>query len=524
MTSSLIDLNGNPLFYKPAHRAASTTAKEFSSWNPSLTSGSSELVDERERLVARHRDLERNDGVISGVSQTYKDNILGPYIKLSAKPDYNMLGKDKEWANDWSKHVEAEWRAYADTTEIDASRSSHFHGLSEQVLTSVFQAGETAALPLWLEDRKTKTAFQMIDTDRISTPPGLQNNPMVRDGIRINSYGEPVSAFVRKTHPADDYKWATNNVEYEEIKFHNKWGRKTFIHAATGTRIGQYRGKPASTAIMSALKMLNSYQEYELKSVITTSLIAAFIETQMSGEELASVFGSDASAFDDARKQWDANLEGGSIIQLPPGDKLSPFTPSRPTTSYAYYVDSFYRHISAGFNIPYELVMKDFSKTNYSSARAAMLEAWRFFSGRRKWLTDYWYSVVYSLWMEEKVNDGTIEAPDFYSNKFAYTRAKWIGAGRGWVDPVKEINAAERRIMVGISTLEDECAEQGKDWEEVLEQRAREKAKMAELGISDMIGEQPPLPVENSDVLQGEDDDEDEDKEAQETGELDDDE
>ena len=37
---------------------------------------------------------------------------------------------------------------------------------------------------------------------------------------------------------------------------------------------------------------------------------------------------------------------------------------------------------------------------------------------------------------------------------------------------------------IGLSTLEAECAGQGLDWEEVLEQRAREKAKLTELGLT----------------------------------------
>ena len=40
------------------------------------------------------------------------------------------------------------------------------------------------------------------------------------------------------------------------------------------------------------------------------------------------------------------------------------------------------------------------------------------------------------------------------------------------------------RMEIGLSTLEAECAGQGLDWEEVLEQRAREKAKLAELGLT----------------------------------------
>ena len=61
--------------------------------------------------------------------------------------------------------------------------------------------------------------------------------------------------------------------------------------------------------------------------------------------------------------------------------------------------------------------------------------------------------------------------------------ASWL-PGRGWVDPVKEAQACQIRMDIGLSTLEAECAGQGLDWEEVLEQRAREKAKLAELGLT----------------------------------------
>ena len=38
-------------------------------------------------------------------------------------------------------------------------------------------------------------------------------------------------------------------------------------------------------------------------------------------------------------------------------------------------------------------------------------------------------------------------------------------------------------MEIGLSTLEEECASQGLDWEEVLEQRLREKNKLQELGL-----------------------------------------
>jgi capsid protein len=67
---------------------------------------------------------------------------------------------------------------------------------------------------------------------------------------------------------------------------------------------------------------------------------------------------------------------------------------------------------------------------------------------------------------------GAVDAPDFYENRYAYSRCRFIFGGKGWVDPVKEAQAAVLRVAGGLSTLEQECAEQGLDYEEVLDQRA----------------------------------------------------
>ncbi|MGL4859285.1 MAG: phage portal protein, partial [Enterobacteriaceae bacterium] len=62
-----------------------------------------------------------------------------------------------------------------------------------------------------------------------------------------------------------------------------------------------------------------------------------------------------------------------------------------------------------------------------------------------------------------------------------YTRANWMGPGRGWVDPVAEKKGSILGMEAGLSTLEQECAENaGEDWEEQLDQRARELRAMKE--------------------------------------------
>jgi len=75
---------------------------------------------------------------------------------------------------------------------------------------------------------------------------------------------------------------------------------------------------------------------------------------------------------------------------------------------------------------------------------------------------------------------------DFYRPlmKDAYTRASWIGTGRGQIDELKETQAAMLRIKAGLSTFEEECANLGRDYREVFAQRAKENALQERLGLS----------------------------------------
>ncbi|WDU57869.1 phage portal protein [Pseudemcibacter aquimaris] len=467
-----------------AHRAASTAARELASWLPHAGSADSDLIPELGTLVSRSRDLVRNHGVASGAIQTLTDNVVGTGLRLAAQPDYKSLGKDKAWADEWSRQVESQWRSWAETTDCDAARSLNFAGMTSQVFRSSMLNGEALALPLWLKGRSFSTVIQLVEPDRLSNPDGKQDGKRLRGGIEIDQYGAPKAYWIRKNHPGDVLISLGVEDDWQRIPIQTAFGRRRVLHIADFERSGQKRGKPLLTSVMPLFKMLDHYERSELQAAVVNAMIAAFIETPLDGEAIGEMFGGSVDDYIAARNEWKVRLQGGAIIPVFPGDKVSPFTPSRPNSGYGQFVENVLRHIGTGLNIPFELLMKDFSKTNYSSARAALMEAWRYFMGRRQWLATYWARPVYELWLEEAVSEGLVEAPGFYQNRAAWTRSKWIGPGRGWIDPVKEAEASRIRMENGLSTLEEECASQGLDWEEVLEQRAREQAKMRELGLS----------------------------------------
>lgn len=487
---AILDQHGQPIrasASETAHFAASRRVRELANWTPGLDSATTELDGERQTIEARAYDLERNHGVAAGAIQTRVDNIVGTGLRLSAKPDYIALGRTKEWADAWARNVEARWRAFADVPEFDAARRLTFGGSCALALRTCSLAGDAFALALWLPGRpgaRYSTALQMIDPARVCTPDGTVNSAGLFEGIEFNDYGEPVAAHIRRAHPADVYRVPGVKPGWERVPWRLSNGRPRIVHLFEQRRVDQPRGKSIFASVMGAFRMLDHYQRMELQTAVVSSMIAAFVETPMSGDAIAELFGG-GKEYVAAKSGWDVKLEGASVIPLFPGEKLNPFTPTRPNAAYAAFVEAVLRYIATGLNMPYELLMKDFSKTNYSSARAALLEAWRYFLSARQWLATYWCTPIYGLWLEEAIQRGEVEAPDFYENRAAYMRAVWVGPGRGWVDPMKEAQASRERMAGGVSTLETECAEQGGDWEEIMEQRAEESRRAAQLGLPD---------------------------------------
>jgi lambda family phage portal protein len=475
-----------------AYSGASIQRKELADWLPLREPADTELLPEQGTLVARSRDLGRNHGIASSAIQVLIDNVVGTGLRLAAVPDYEALGRDKAWQQKWARRTESLWRAYADSQEFDAARRMNFHQMTTMVLRTTLISGEVFALPLWLKGRSSgfATSYQLLEGDRISNPDYRPNTETLRSGIEISEYGEPLAYYVRKAGK-DDY-WLTPGFylfsgTWERIPARTEWGRKRVLHVYDADRVDQSRGKPVLTPVMEQFKMFDHYQRTELQSAIVNALVAAVIETPMEQSAISELMGGDPNAYLARKNEWKTRLAGGAMIPLYPGDKLSPFAPSRPSTQYPAFVSNVERNIAAGLNMPYELMLKDFTETNYSSARAALLEAWRFFMQRRKWLSETWAQQVYRLWLEEAVNAGLIDAPDFYDQYAFWTQSRWIGPGRGWIDPVKEAQAAVVRMNSGISTLELECAEQGYDWQDNTEQRAREFARMKELGILEYL-------------------------------------
>ena len=156
-----------------------------------------------------------------------------------------------------------------------------------------------------------------------------------------------------------------------------------------------------------------------------------------------------------------------------------------PVTGFDAFVKTFSKLIGAGLGIPYDVLVKEYN-SSYSSARAALLDAWEDFRTRRKWFIDDFCQPVYEVWLSEAVARGRIKAPGFFGDPLvrnAWCGARWIGPVQGSIDPLKEAKAAVLQIQNALKTHEQVTMEMsGGDWEENVEQLARENELLTAAG------------------------------------------
>ena len=476
-----------------AHHGASTTARDVSEWNAARGSADSDLLPDLPELQYRARDIRRNNGFAHGIVQTAVDNIVGTGLRMSAQPDYLALSQidktfTKEWADEWGAKYESLFHEWWWSTACHAGDTLTGDMLTEQVLFSKFDNGGSLTLPLWIPDRGDgfKTKLQTVEIDRLSNPNDKPNTTNMRGGIEFDDFGVPLAYHIRRGHPGEYWflvNGQANSYSWERIPRRTKFGRLRVIHDFDGDRADQTRGKPLLSAVLDQFKNLDRYVKAEIQAALMNAMIWGAITTPLEHEEIVDLFKGDEEKYMASRAKHSVKMQAGTLATLFPGDKLESFMPQRPAAQFGVFTKNIERIISVGADMPYELAKKDFSDSNYSNTRAAMLEAWRSFTRRRDRLGAGWLDPINGLFMEEMVSSGRIEAPRYYEFRRAYQRCTWIGPGRGYVDKTKEVTGDLLSLDGNTNTLQRICAEQGMHWREVLDQRATERAYTTKIGL-----------------------------------------
>lgn len=523
---TIVDSSGLPIKGSSFIGASDGFGGELASWKASSQSIDSALLPTFDTANARASDLARNHGYGKSGVQLHIDHIVGNQFKLVYKPNYRVLGITPEQAREFAKDVEARFTDWAEDPDcyIDAERKRTFTMLMREGAGTHCKTGEITSKVEVIRGRGTPylTSIKTVNYARVCNPNGVMDSQRLRAGVRMNRHGAAVGYYVRKGY-LSDYFWGNRDVnKWVYVPRYLPWGRQQFLHYFEPEDADQTRGVNNMLAAMSKMKMLEKFQSTTLQNAIINAMYAAVVESDMPSDEIFRALNGNESTnnlskFMNLKSEWhdqtNITLNGSKIAHLLPNEKLKMMGVNSPNASLNDFESGIVRYMAASLGVSYEQLAKDFSKTNYSSARASILESYRYFMGKRATIIARYATSVFALWLEEAVNIGKVTLPgggNFYDNKSAWTRSSWIGAGRSQIDGLKEVKEAVLRIESGLSTYEKECSLMGDDYIEIFDQQLREAKELEEQGRTPLWMNSQVAEDEGED--ESDDDEEDEDK------------
>lgn len=446
----------------------------FRSYN---TSSDAELKSSLWNLRGRSRQLVRDAAFAKSARRILQNNVIGTGIRLQAFVQTTRASLNTT-VNDG---IESAWEKWCAADSCHTGGTVHFHDLERLAMGQVFEAGEifirihrqkfgNSAVPLGLE---------IIEAERIIdgfTEPMTEMTPrgnQIRMGVEVDTFGRPVAYWIRDHHPGDP---RNNTAPSDQVQ---RVPAEDIFHLHVVDRWPQTRGEPWLHAVAEKLADMSGYSEAE---IIAARAAANYLGVIESNEDTSSLGEEQPDG------SFQMGLQSGTWMKTAPGEEVKFLTPNRPNSALDPFMRFMLREVASGIGVSYESLSRDYSQSNYSSSRLAILDDRDVWKTLQQWFIRSFRCRLHLEWMQAAVLAGAIPEIDvtqYALNSDKYTAAVLRPRGWNWVDPTKEVDAFEKAVQAGFTTVSAVIAQtgDGADLEDIVRARRDELEYMRENDI-----------------------------------------
>lgn len=447
-------------------------------FNPSSTSADSQLRDSLRSLRDRSRQLVRDAAYAKRAKEIVINNVVGSGIGMQSQVK-TTRGDLNTRVNDSIEIAFNDYWMCADSCHTGGRLAGP--DMERTGLGEVFEAGEVVFREHYgtFGNSTIPYALELVESERIADdfvfPSFGPNGNEVRMGVEVDRFQRPVAYYIRTRHPNDlRFTMAQPEFDLERVPAEN------IIHLAIVDRWPQTRGEPWMHATALTQYNIDGYVDAEVTRARIQACNVGAIETP----EDATSFGEEQ---DDGTVEM--QMEPGIYKRLNPGEKLNAEAPNSPNPQFEPFMRTMIRQMAAGTRgVSYESLSKDYSQSNYSSSRLALLDdrdAWRAIQG---WFIRTLRHRVHKSWLKVAVYSGAIaEIPqmEYALNPSKFEAVRFKPRGWSWIDPSSEVESFERAIKDGMTTLSTVVAAtaDGRDLEDIIEERKQELEMIRKAGL-----------------------------------------
>lgn len=448
------------------------------------TSADGELASSLTSLRNRSRQMVRDGGYARRARNLVMNNVIGAGVGFQAQVK-TADGKLRKPVND---AIEAAWEDWCAADSCHTGGKLHFGDLERAAFAQLFEAGECflRVHPRKFGASQVPIALELIEAERIADgiadhgaiAPGAE----VRMGIEVDEFQRALAVWVRKRQPGDLRPAGDDRAE--------RVPASEIYHLHIVTRWPQTRGEPWLHAVIRKLDDMSETTQLEITAARGSAAYFATITTPEADPGLADEKEADGTGV--------MALDPLTIQQLAPGEELQFHAPNRPNAQLDPFMRMMLREVAAGADLSYASLSADYSQTNYSSSRLALLDdrdVWRVL---QLWWIRAFRVPFHKRWLQQAVLARAVSIPvmEYAGSPAKFEAARFKPRGWSWIDPTREVRAAKEAVLAGFTTITDVIAAtgEGRDVEDVLATRRRELDLLEEYGIDvdTTVPEEPP--------------------------------
>ena len=425
-----------------------------------------EDVDEnRERDLATARHLYAKNSWAVGAINSITGNVIGRGMKPESEIVIQSRASKGQPATAQNDQVEAAFTTWARGADLSGKKS--FQSLQRQIYRERWIAGEVFVRRHLIEDRfiqrkKIGLALEVVPGEMLSDL--TQDN--IKQGIELDKNNAPIAYhFLKSEGSFED----PIRVDAEDV-----------IHIFKPHRPGALRGLSPMAVVANSFEALRRYLNHELTRAAISSAFVALHKT--GGKGIRGLATGNAADRTDASGNTLLQIldGGGMLLEGGPQDSLESVSPAIQSTAFDPFVQLVLRSIATGLGISYELMARDFRRTNFSSARQSNLEDRRQWEPEQQEFTDEFLLKVWDWFIDAAKLAGITP----FTSSRAEWPVSWTPQGWLWIDPVKEAMALEKAIQIGVDNPIDAARRQGRDYHENIRKIAAAQAYAKEQGAT----------------------------------------
>jgi len=324
-------------------------------------------------------------------------------------------------------------------------------------------------------------AIQLISSEWVdhSINQLLDNGRHVKMGIEYDKWGAAVAYYVINRQP-NDWRHYSMPASRGGISNCERVEAPDMIHYCQFEDSESGRGAPWIASIMSKLRHLDKYSEAEVISARAEACKGGHYQATVPGvvpEDLAEYI----QKISENGKRLTDSVEPAMWKTLPYGYEAKAHDPKHPSGNFPAFKKEMIREVCAGAGDQYNIMAGDLEGVNYSSMRAGSLDIRELWTLTQEFDIETAEIPIFSAWLEMALANGAIPLPLTKFEKF--NQPQFQGRRWPWVDPLKDAKADQQAIDSMLDSRTRICNENGKDFEEIIEEQAIEKILMEEAGL-----------------------------------------